>query len=627
MLSPELLALLLLAVPLTSALLIAFFFRRAGTIAQVLSVGAAGAIALIAGHLIFRMGDAAVSVPWLTLGDFSLSLGFLINPLSKVMLGVVAFVGFLIHVFALGYMKGDTSIARFFGCMSFFMFSMLGIVLADNLAMLFIFWELVGVSSYLLIGYYLERPSAVAASNKAFITNRVGDFGFLIGIAWAWMQFKTLNLTEISAQIAADPSLALTGIALLLFCGAVGKSGQMPLHVWLPDAMEGPTPVSALIHAATMVAAGIYLLCRIHFMMTADALNVVLIVGVTTALYAGVCAVTQKDIKKILAYSTVSQLGYMVAAFALGTMYAAKHPEHAGHAALTVGAAAAMFHLTTHAFFKALLFLGAGSIIHGCHHEQNIFKMGGIAKKMPVTFVTFTAGYVALIGFPWVSGFWSKDTILYLAGQVSPVAEKFLLAGALLTAFYMTRLWVTVFWDRPKSDHSDHAHESPMVMLVPLLVLAVLAIVGGANLVYQPPLDALVNSLPHPDAATHHRLLVTSAVIVALGFVGGRLLYGWGAANDRLETSIRPLHALLVGVQRCFDVAYNWYVANVQQRVAELLGFLEHLLISGLVVRGSAAVAGVLGIAAKSLQTGNIHGYVYWFLGGLLAFWFLAFGF
>jgi NADH-quinone oxidoreductase subunit L len=308
-------------------------------------------------------------------------------------------------------------------------------------------------------------------------------------------------------------------------------------------------------------------------------------------------------------------------------MYAAKHPEHAGHAALTAGAAAAMFHLTTHAFFKALLFLGAGSIIHGCHHEQNIFKMGGIAKKMKVTFLTFTAGYLALIGFPFLSGFYSKDTILYLAGQVSPVAEKLLLAGAVLTAFYMTRLWVIVFFGRPKSDHSDHAHESPAVMLIPLIVLAVLAVVGGFGFIYPQPLDALTASLPHPDAATHTRLLITSAVIVLVGFGAGAALYRFGAANDRLETSFRPVHTVLVGVQRCFDVVYTWYVANVQQRVAELLGFLEHLLISGLVVRGSAAVVGVLGIAAKSLQTGNIHGYVYWFLGGLLAFWFLAFGF
>ena len=627
MLTPELLAILLLAVPLTAALLIAFFFRRAGGFAQVLSLGAALGIAAIAGHLIFRMGDAAPSWHWLTLGDFSLSLGFLINPLSKLMLAVVAFVGLLIHVFAVGYMKGDTSIARFFGCMSFFMFSMLGIVLADNLAMLFIFWELVGVSSYLLIGYYLDKPSAVAASNKAFITNRVGDFGFLIGIAWAWVQFGTLNLDEISARIAADPSLALTGIALLLFCGAVGKSGQMPLHVWLPDAMEGPTPVSALIHAATMVAAGIYLLCRIHFMMTAEALNVVLIVGVTTALYAGVCAVTQKDIKKILAYSTVSQLGYMVAAFALGTQYAAAHPEHAGHAAITAGAAAAMFHLTTHAFFKALLFLGAGSVIHGCHHEQNIFKMGGLMKKMPVTFLAFTAGYLALIGFPWFSGFWSKDTILYLAAQVNPLAYWLLAGGAVLTAFYMTRLWIIVFFGRPKSDHSDHSHESPFVMTGPLLVLAVLAIIGGAGFVYPQPLDTILAALPHAEGAAHTKLLITSAVIVVVGFGLAVLIYRFGAPNDRLETSARPVHTVLVGVQRMFDAIYNAYVAHVQQRVAELLGFLEHLLISGLVVRGSAAIAGVLGIAAKSVQTGNLHGYVYWFFGGLLAFWLLAFGF
>ena len=259
----------------------------------------------------------------------------------------------------------------------------------------------------------------MAAGNKAFIVNRVGDFGFLLGILWAWWAYGTVNLTELTHLAGADPKILVTGIGLLIFCGAVGKSGQIPLHVWLPDAMEGPTPVSALIHAATMVAAGIYLLCRAGAIMTGDALNVIIWIGAATALYAGFCALPQKDIKKILAYSTVSQLGYMVAAFGLGSKLALTGGDaHAVHGAVNGGVAAAMFHLTTHAFFKALLFLGAGSVIHACHHEQNIFNMGGLARKMPITFLTFTLGLLALVGIPPLAGFFSKDAILALAREV-----------------------------------------------------------------------------------------------------------------------------------------------------------------------------------------------------------------
>ncbi|MGH8019186.1 MAG: NADH-quinone oxidoreductase subunit L, partial [Opitutaceae bacterium] len=503
--------LVLLIVPLGAALKIAFFCRRAGRTAAFISVTAALLIAAIAGHVIFRSpGDVAVRVPWLEFGAFRVSLGFLVNDLAKLMLMVVAFVGLLIHVFSLGYMKDDPHKARFFGGMSFFMFSMLGLTVADDLVMLFIFWELVGVSSYLLIGFYLDKPSAVAAANKAFIVNRIGDFGFLIGIAWAYWHFGTVDLGEISARIGGLEVAPVTGIALLLFCGAVGKSGQVPLHVWLPDAMEGPTPVSALIHAATMVAAGIYLLCRITATMTDDALTVVLAVGVTTALYAGFCAITQKDIKKVLAYSTVSQLGYMVAAFALGSKYAALHGGGPAQGLVTAGVAAAMFHLTTHAFFKALLFLGAGSVIHGCHHEQNIFRMGGLSKRMPLTFVCFTMGYLALIGTPFFSGFFSKDAILLLAHEVSAPAFWLLAFGALLTALYMTRLWLIVFFGRTKSDHAEVAHESPLVLTLPLVALAVLSVFGGVTQWYPEALSGILAFVPHAEGAAHTTVVSVS---------------------------------------------------------------------------------------------------------------------
>jgi NADH-quinone oxidoreductase subunit L len=373
-----------------------------------------------------------------------------------------------------------------------------------------------------------------------------------------------------------------------------------------------------------MVAAGIYLLCRIGVMMTPDALDVVLFVGAATAFYAGVCAITQKDIKKILAYSTISQLGYMVAAFALGSMLAMKNGGNIALTGVTLGVGAAMFHLTTHAFFKALLFLGAGSIIHSCHHEQNIFKMGGLAKRMPLTFVCFFCGYLALIGFPFVSGFFSKDAILYLAREVSPVAYWVLVLGALITVTYMTRLMIIVFLGRPKSEPADMAHESPLVLTLPLIVLAALSLLGGYMWIFPHPLSDVLHNAPHPEGAAHDALLITSSILVVVGVLAAWFFYRPGAADDRLEQSARPIYSFL-NAKLWFDEIYNGYVANVQERFAQLLGFLEHLFISGLVVRGSAAVAGVLGIAAKSLQTGNLHGYVFWFFGGLVIFALVAF--
>ncbi len=628
---PELYAYGLLAFPLLSAVLIAFFFRRNGTVASGISVAAAALALATAGHLIFRLENFEYNAHWIELGAFSVSFGFLINDLAKLMLFVVAFVGFLVHVFSLGYMKDDADKARFFGGLSIFMFSMLGLVMASSLVTLFIFWELVGFSSYMLIGFYLDKPSAAAASKKAFIVNRVGDFGFLIGIIMVFSLFGTFNLTSLSDVFSADASLlqkaSVTGIGLLLFCGTVGKSGQLPLHVWLPDAMEGPTPVSALIHAATMVAAGVYLLCRTGFLMTADALTVILWVGVLTALVAGFTAIAQRDIKKILAYSTVSQLGYMVAAFGLGSLVALAGGGGHEQAVVTGGVAAAMFHLTTHAFFKALLFLGSGSIIHACHHEQDIFKMGGLAKNMPITFGTFTLALLALIGTPFVTaGFYSKDAILALAYEQSPAAFAALLLGAVLTAFYMTRLWKIAFLGSPKSDNAAHARENGLVMTIPLALLAVGSILGGFVWFYPEalrPIIAVGEHLAHGE--NHLTVALFGGAAWAIGLAVAWALYRAGAEEDQLEKLAKPLYTLFAR-KFYFDHVYDWYVAKVQQRVALTFHFVEQIALSGLIVRGMAGIAGLVGIGLRSLHVGNIHSYVYWFIGGLALFWALAAG-
>jgi NADH-quinone oxidoreductase subunit L len=400
------------------------------------------------------------------------------------MMLVVTGVAGLIHIYSIGYMHGDPGYSRFFASLSLFTFSMLGIVLANNFLQLFIFWELVGVSSYLLIGFWYRKASAADAAKKAFITNRLGDFGFLLGILMLWVFCASLNFNAVaetysrlpphptggSSIIGPDgrgipawgPVWPLSLAGLLIFCGAVGKSAQFPLHVWLPDAMEGPTPVSALIHAATMVAAGVYMLCRVFFIFTAFDLDVIAYVGGFTALLAAVIAVQQNDIKRILAYSTLSQLGYMVMAVGLH------------------GPTPAMFHLTTHAFFKALLFLGAGSVIIGLHHEQDIWNMGALRKKMPVTFWTFMVGTLALAGLWPFSGFFSKDSILAQAlERHNYVLFALGVFVAMLTTFYMFRLVFVVFYGAKKSDAAGHAHETPPVMLWPLRILAVLSVIGG----------------------------------------------------------------------------------------------------------------------------------------------------
>jgi NADH-quinone oxidoreductase subunit L len=453
-----------------------------------------------------EQGRQIFNFPWLQFGDAWLKLGWMLDPLTAVMLVMVTFVGLLIFIYSTGYMADDQNFTRFFCFLSLFAAAMLGVVIANSLVLLFMCWELVGLTSYLLIGFWYQKPSAAAAAKKAFITTRIGDLALLLGMVWLYSQAGTLlfydhgagcleysAVARLVAQGTWIGMAASSGIALLIFAGAVGKSGQVPLHVWLPDAMEGPTPVSALIHAATMVAAGVFLVARVYPLMAASGslnlvpgstlqLEVVTWIGAITAVFAASIAVAQDDIKRILAYSTVSQLGYMMMGLGVG------------------GVAIGMFHLITHAFFKALLFLGAGSVIHGCHEEQDIRRMGGLKKFMPITFATYAVGMLALCGFPlFFSGFWSKDAILHAAHGWDISRAPFYLGafGALLTAFYMTRQVYYVFFGKSRLaerrsslamtdvEHHDHAvtvspHESPAVMTAPLVILAVFAVLLGA---------------------------------------------------------------------------------------------------------------------------------------------------
>jgi NADH-quinone oxidoreductase subunit L len=478
-----------------------------------------------------------VNFTWIQAGSATVDLGWVLDPLSAVMLVMVTFVGLLIFIYSVGYMEHDENFTRFFCFLSLFAGAMLGVVIANSLLLLFMSWELVGLTSYLLIGFWYHKPSAAAAAKKAFVTTRVGDIFFLLGMVWLFAQSGTLlfynhgagsmeatALSALLAQPAAFGLTAATAIGLLIFAGAAGKSGQLPLHVWLPDAMEGPTPVSALIHAATMVAAGVYLVARVYPLMSAGALTggstfalqAVTWVGAATAVFAALIAVAQNDIKRILAYSTVSQLGYMMAGLGMG------------------GVVVGMFHLITHAFFKALLFMGAGSVIHGCHEEQDIRLMGGLAKKMRLTFLTYAVGMLALCGFPLLfSGFWSKDGILEAATHWSISKGPFymLVFGALLTAFYMTRQVSYAFFGSYRG-HA-HVHESPRVMTTPLAILAFFAIALGAlGTPAWPWFSAFLNSEAarfEPAAFGEPGLLplmLTSMVVVFLGLGLGWLLYG-----------------------------------------------------------------------------------------------------
>ena len=570
-----------------------------------MSVATSGGILVFALYLIFNDAGEVYSwqATWMKMSGWELRFGFLIDGPARLLLFVVSFVGFLIHVFSLGYMADDEAKARYFGGLSIFMFSMIGITLADNLIMIFVFWELVGFSSYLLIAHYLTTEDAASASRKAFIVNRIGDFGFLIGIVLTYWAFGTVNLLELADLVDFDPSLISTFLGLMLACGFIGKSAQFPLHVWLPDAMAGPTPVSALIHAATMVAAGIFLLVRIEFMFTDQALSFLTILGAGMGLYAGFCALVQRDIKKILAYSTLSQLGYMAAAFGLGMP------------------GLALFHLMTHAFFKALMFLGSGSVIHACHHEQDIFKYGGLRKTMPVTALTFLVGVLAISGVNFLSGYFSKDAILLSAYNSDMPIFIILYAGAILTAFYMFRLYFITFEGKARSSKASQAHENGALMTGPLVILAALAIFGGYHSLFPSAIvDSILPNIESVAAMPNHLWMVVLGTFAwIVGVIAAKNIYGRVEEVDPLSEKL-PLFFEICKSKLFFDQIYGFYVNRIQDPAARFFEVLELLFISGLMVRGTAGAAGILALLARVCYVGKIHSYTFWFVAGTIGF-------
>jgi NADH-quinone oxidoreductase subunit L len=518
---------------------------------------------------------------WFTFGGNTLRLGWMLDPLAAAMLVMITLVGLCIFVFSVGYMAEDKNFSRFFAYLSFFSAAMLGLVIANSLLLLFICWELVGLASYLLIGFWIDRPSAAAAAKKAFITTRIGDLGFLVGIFWLYRDSGSLLFYDEGGGCLETAALLSLGagatfIALLIFCGAVGKSGQFPLHVWLPDAMEGPTPVSALIHAATMVAAGVFLVARVYPLFSLGAvdsatpsLTVVVWTGVLTALMAALIALAQFDIKRILAYSTVSQLGLMMVSLGVG------------------GVAAGIMHLLAHGFFKALLFLGAGSVIHGCHHEQDIRKMGGLRRLMPVTFLIYAVGMMSLSGVPLLfSGAWTKEEILHATANwpTSHVPHYLVLAGVVLTALYMTRQIIFVFFGRAR-EASAEARESSAVMVVPLIVLAICTIVFSAVLTPAWPWlhDYLVGETPHFDITLLNQpMILVSLALVTIGIGLGVLMYHRAGETDPLA-GLQPALFRFLENKMWLDELYARTVIAGGRMAAWLSDWMDRCLWDGLV--------------------------------------------
>lgn len=605
---------IILLLPLASFGLIALFLQRRHYLAATVSTMSALIGAGLALHIVslasYRAPDPII---WISMPGVFLRIGPIWDPLAKIMLLVVTCIGALIHVYSWGYMREDPGRGRFFGYLSLFMFSMLGVALASNFIMMFIFWELVGLSSYLLIGFWFNKPTAADAGKKAFLVNKIGDFGFLLGIVMVWSIWNTVDFTILSQASSVLRSVHANGplsaiplglVALLLFCGAVGKSAQLPLHVWLPDAMEGPTPVSALIHAATMVAAGVYMLCRVFFIlaMSPHALLVIAWVGGLTALLAALWAVAQDDIKRILAYSTLSQLGYMVMAVGLtepGTL-----PD------------SAMFHLSTHACFKALLFLGAGSVIISMHHQQNIWKMGGLLGRLPVTSTTFLVGLFALCGMILFSGSLSKDEILALAYHHNQALFWIGVGAAFLTAFYMTRLFVVAFLGKSRGNEARHAQENGLEMTLPLVILAFFSLAWVWNL---PPLARLFHALGAVEARhlplSLHYLL---RILPVLGMGVAWILYRKTTQGDALKNFSPALHRTLAS-KFYFDEFYDGLVRWVQGGLAATLRFIDVWIVDGLLVTVLVCTGTRLcGNVVRGFQTGNLQTYAI-YLGIALA--------
>jgi len=613
----ELFPWLILFLPLLSATVITLFTLRCKTTSSLISIGAVVAgfvmtVIFVNANGIHFSGETAAN--WLSIGNLNVDFGLKLDALSMMMLFVVTGVGGLIHIYSYGYMDEDPGKARFFAKLSLFTFSMLGIVLANNFIEMFIFWELVGVSSYLLIGFWFEKPSAGDAAKKAFIVNRLGDFGFILGILFVWQIYGTLNFAEILNSNTFIMGAGGTLVGLLLFCGAVGKSAQFPLHVWLPDAMEGPTPVSALIHAATMVAAGVYMLCRTLFLYDADALHVIAYIGGFTALLAALIAVQQNDIKRIIAYSTLSQLGYMVMAVGLS------------------GPTPAMFHLTTHAFFKALLFLSAGSVIIGMHHEQDIWQMGNLRKKMPITFWTFLIGALALSGIPPFAGFYSKDSILaQCLEQKSYLLFSVAVFIAGLTAFYTFRLFFVVFSGKEKSEHASHAHESPPVMTLPLVILAIFAAIGG--------FIGITNNYGSQFSPEHETLSIAQqfleplhapvAMFIGIGVALAGIFLAFSlyknATSDPLPAKLGAL-ATWMKNKFYFDELYEATFVRAHDFIATVADWIDRWLVEGFCIGAIRGGTDLSGRALRLMQTGNLQTYAFLFVLGVAVLLYFVLG-
>ena len=621
--------------PLLGFLLNGFFGRRLGkSVVVKIGCGSVGLSLLASIKVVWELLERPegarrveqVVAPWIGVGHFRADWGLLLDPLSAVMILVVSGVGFLIHVYAVGYMHGDRDFPRFFTYLNLFTFSMLMLVLANNYLLLYVFWEAVGLCSYLLIGFWFERPAAAEAGKKAFIVNRVGDFGFGLGVMLLWTTLGTVQYTD--AFAAAPARLAeggglVTAITLLLFLGATGKSAQIPLYVWLPDAMEGPTPVSALIHAATMVTAGVYMVARSAplFNLAPVSMAAVAWIGGITAVFAASIALVQTDIKRVIAYSTISQLGYMFLGCGVGAY------------------AAAIFHLMTHAFFKALLFLGAGSVIHGLAGEQDLRKMGGLRRHMPVTAWTFLVAALANAGIVPLAGFWSKDEILYGAFAGGHVGVWVLgVGGAFLTGFYMLRCyWLAFEGPSRAADHAQHAHESPPVMTVPLAILAFFAVVVG--FVGFPPEHGVYHRFVEPvfaaagGMAVHEALIgeapmaVLSLIIAGAGVLTAIRFYALRPELPDQWAARYPKAYRWLSHKYYVDELYDALFVDPIRRLAVWCwrGFDEPVVDGS--VNGVGALVRTGSSVLRYLQTGYVMSYVLSFVVGVvallgyLAFW------
>ena len=548
-----------------------------------------------------------------TLGvDFSLKM----DPLSQLLSLIVTGVGFLIHLYSVHYMKGDAGFSRYFSYLNLFTFSMLLLVLANNLLVLFIGWEGVGLCSYLLIGFWFEDEEKAAAGKKAFIVNRIGDLSFLLALFFIYKTFGTLNIESLSLYDFSDISImTLTTITLLLFGGACGKSAQIPLYVWLPDAMAGPTPVSALIHAATMVTAGVYMIARLNFMyvLAPVSMHVVAIVGLSTALFSASIALFQNDIKKVLAYSTISQLGFMFLAVGIGAF------------------STAIFHLITHAFFKALLFLAAGSVIHALHHEQNIHKMGGLRSKLPLTHITFLFGVLAIIGMPPFSGFFSKDEILWMAFNHHPILWFFAWIGAMMTTFYMVRLFTLVFYGKP-SEHS-HLHEAPSFMALALIILSIFSCVGGfigvphlfhRFLPFPHFLEVFLSPLFRKEINIHYShtmesllMIFTILSTVGMAIFSFVIFHRYSAWTAHIKIKFLAVYQCISN-KYYIDEAYDFLLVKPLNRIAHLfLRWVDLFAIEG-IVNGLGRLNIGVGTLYGRFQNGNLQTYAFGFVLGVI---------